>query len=158
MELQWSSCNRKGSYIRNEYNNLQHIDIALKICWDIKDFEITHKVIHSFRSENDTYAGLTFAISKNYEVSDQHELEKGRIYEVRCKSKLISDLKYNIVGFHEYSSDYSTAQRNRLIIRVKEALKVDEVNILIGILILLRNQLTGIIKSRTVQLPPKTLW
>ena len=61
--------NRKGSYIRSEYNNLQQIDIALfaamnaidneKICQDIKDFKITHKVIHNFRFENDTYAGLT---------------------------------------------------------------------------------------------------
>ena len=80
--------NRKGSFIRSEYNNLQQIDITLfvethaidneKLCQDIKDFEITHKVIHSFRSENDTYAGLTFVISKNYEVTDQHEIEKGK--------------------------------------------------------------------------------
>ena len=82
--------NGKGSYIKSEYNNLQQIDVALfvethaidneKICQDIKDFEITHKVIHSFRSENDTFAGLTFVISKNYEVTDQHKIEKGRKY------------------------------------------------------------------------------
>ena len=80
--------NRKGSYIRSEYNNLQQIDVALfvemhaidneKICQDIKDFEITRKVLHSLRSENDTYAGLTFVISKNYEVTVQHETEKGK--------------------------------------------------------------------------------
>ena len=80
--------NRKGSYIRSEHNNLQQIDIALflephaidneKICQDIKDLEITHKVIYSFRSKNDTYAGLNFVISKNYEVIDLHEIEKGR--------------------------------------------------------------------------------
>ena len=85
--------NRKESYIRSEYNNLQQIDITLfvethaidneKICQDIKNFEITHKVIHSFRSEHDTYAGVTFVISKNYEVTDQNEIEKGRIYKVR---------------------------------------------------------------------------
>ena len=60
--------NEEGSYIRSEYNNLQQIEIALfiethatdneKIFQDIKDFEITHKVIHSFRSENDTFAGV----------------------------------------------------------------------------------------------------
>ena len=44
----------------------------------------------------------------------------------------MSDLKYNIVGFYGYPSYYSTVQRNRLISRVKEALKEDEVNILIG--------------------------
>ena len=44
----------------------------------------------------------------------------------------MSDLKYNIVGFYGYPSDYSTAQRNRLISRVKESLKVDEINILMG--------------------------
>ena len=131
--MQWNcnglADNRKGSYIRSEYNNLQQIGIALfvvmhaidseKICQDIKDFETTHKVIHSFRSENDTYAGLTFVISKNYEVTDQHETEKGRIHKVRCESTLMSDLKYNIIGFHGHPSDYSTAQRNRLISRVK---------------------------------------
>ena len=89
-------------------------------------------MIHSFISENDTYAGFAFVISKNYEVTDQHEIEKGRICKVRCESTLISDLKYNIVGFYGCPSDYSTAQRNRLISRVKEALKVDEVNILMG--------------------------
>ena len=45
---------------------------------------------------------------------------------------LMSDLKYNIVGFYGYPSDYSTAQRNRLISRVKESFKVDEINILMG--------------------------
>ena len=103
-----------------------------KICQDIKDFEITHKVIHSFKSENDSYACLTFVISKNYEVTDQHELEKGRIYQIRCESMLMSDLKYNIVGFYGYPSDYSTVQRNRHISKVKESLKVDEINILMG--------------------------
>ena len=44
----------------------------------------------------------------------------------------MSDLKYNIVGFYGYPSDYSTTQRNRLISRVKESLKVDEINILMG--------------------------
>ena len=82
--------NRKGSFIRSEYNNLQQIDISLfvemhaidneKICQDIKDFEITHKVIHSFRSENDTYAGLMFVISKNYEVTDQHKNQSSESY------------------------------------------------------------------------------
>ena len=89
-------------------------------------------MIHSFRSANDIYAGLTFIISKNYEVTVQHEIEKGRIYQIRCESTPMSDLKYNIVGFYGYLSDYSTAQRNRLISRVKESLKVDEVNILMG--------------------------
>ena len=89
-------------------------------------------MIHSFRSENDTYAGLTFVISKNFEVTDQHEIEKGRIYQIRCESTLMSDVKYNIVGFYGYPSDYSTAQRNRLISKVKESLKVDETNILMG--------------------------
>ena len=43
------------------------------------------------------------------------------------------DLKNNIAGFYGYPSDYSTAQRkNRLTSRVKEALKVDEANILMG--------------------------
>ena len=76
------------------------MQLTMKICQDIKDFEITHRVIHSFRSENDTYAGLTSLISKNYEVTDQHEIEKGRIYQIRCESMLMSDLKYNIVGFY----------------------------------------------------------
>ena len=38
-------------------------------------------------------------------------------------------MKYNIVGFYGYPSDYSAAQE---ISRVKEALKVDDVNILMG--------------------------
>ena len=44
----------------------------------------------------------------------------------------MSDLKYNIVGFCGYLPGYSTAQRNGLISRVNEALKVDELNILMG--------------------------
>ena len=86
--------NRKGSY-KSEYNNLQQIDVALfiethaidneNICQDIKDFGITHKIIHGFRSENDTYAGLTFVISKNYEITNQQEIDKGRIHKVRCE-------------------------------------------------------------------------
>ena len=96
--------NRKGSYIGSEYNKLQQVDIALfiemhaidneKICQDIKDFVITDKVIHSFRSENNTYAGLTFVISKNYEVTVQHE--KGERKNLSNQVRVNANVRFKV--------------------------------------------------------------
>ena len=101
--LTWN-CNglsdeRKISFLRSNFNDLKGVDFAALLvethlsvqnnhnCEGIKDFEITHNVVHSHREPNDSHAGLCFVISKNYIIRETKHLVNRRIFKVLCESE-----------------------------------------------------------------------
>ena len=110
--LTWN-CNglsdeRKVSFLRSNFNDLKGVDFALLVethssdqnNQGIKDFEIAHNVVHSYRVPNNSHTGLCFVISKTYIIRETKDLVDGRIFKVLCESRTktsISITFYNII-------------------------------------------------------------
>ena len=132
--LTWN-CNglydeRNISFLRSNFNDLEGVDFALLVethlstqnnhnCEGIKNFEITHNVVHSYREPNDSHTGLCFVISKNYIIRETKDLVNGRILKVLCESKTKTSSFYNNVGFYDLTSNTSAMERKAQFQKIK---------------------------------------
>ena len=88
--------------------------------------------IYSYREPNDSHAGLSFIISKNYIIRETKDLVNGRIVKVLCESKAKAGTFYNIVGFYGLTSNSLAMERKAQFQKIKASLSTDKINVLMG--------------------------